>query len=472
MRKYFALSSLAMAVLLSSCALQDPPAGKTLHDQAFSSSAQVPASFYGAYGSVDAQHWAETFQSPELLSLIDEAQRNNPDLRISAARVEAAQAMMRMAQGGLLPSVNFLMRGKNDSSGLQGGLLKADWELDVWGRVRSEVRASSYAKSAYEADLAGARLSLAANVTQAWLLLVEANTQQQLAQKSAELADKWAALAQTRQQIGAENGSYVAQAKSLAASYHQQVASIEQAKRAATQALERLIGRYPATQLQVTTILPKLPELPNAGFPLGLLERRPDVISAERRVAEAFDRVASAQAARLPRLSLTGTGSNFVSKVFELQNSGVTQWGLGGTVLVPIFQGGALLAQVDVQKANQKAALAFYASTALNAFTDVERALSNEKGLTQQAKQQAVQLESAGKQLQYAQSRTAIGKDSQIGLLQQQLAWYAEKAASVRLQSAQLTQRVSTHLAIGGSFSNKNYPELELEGDASAPVSK
>jgi outer membrane protein TolC len=315
-------------------------------------------------------------------------------------------------------------------------------------------------------------LSLAANVTQAWLLLVEANTQQQLAQKSAELADKWAALAQTRQQIGAENGSYVAQAKSLAASYHQQVASIEQAKRAATQALERLIGRYPATQLQVTTILPKLPELPNAGFPLGLLERRPDVISAERRVAEAFDRVASAQAARLPRLSLTGTGSNFVSKVFELQNSGVTQWGLGGTVLVPIFQGGALLAQVDVQKANQKAALAFYASTALNAFTDVERALSNEKGLTQQAKQQAVQLESAGKQLQYAQSRTAIGKDSQIGLLQQQLAWYAEKATSVRLQSAQLTQRVSTHLAIGGSFSNKNYPELELEGDASAPVSK
>jgi outer membrane protein TolC len=139
---------------------------------------------------------------------------------------------------------------------------------------------------------------------------------------------------------------------------------------------------------------------------------------------------------------------------------------------VPIFQGGALLAQVDVQKANQKAALAFYASTALNAFTDVERALSNEKGLTQQAKQQTVQLESAGKQLQYAQSRTAIGKDSQIGLLQQQLAWYAEKAASVRLQSAQLTQRVSTHLAIGGSFSNKNYPELELEGDASAPVSK
>ena len=143
-------------------------------------------------------------------------------------------------------------------------------------------------------------------------------------------------------------------------------------------ALELLLGRYPAAQLEAPGALPPMPPPIPAGLPSELLERRPDVIAAERRVAAAFNRTGEAQAARLPRISLTASVNSISSELFVLQERDNPVWSVGASLLAPIYQGGALKAQVEIRTAEQKQAVAEYARVALRAFSDVENALAAE----------------------------------------------------------------------------------------------
>ena len=181
--------------------------------------------------------------------------------------------------------------------------------------------------------------------------------------------------------VGNGNEQAVAEARANVGTYRDTLRQIEQAREQALRALELLLGRYPAAEIAVAERLSPMPPPVPVGMPSQLLERRPDVIAAERRVAAAFDRVGEARAAQLPRISLTAGGSSVSSDLIELKDTSNPIWSFGGNLIAPLYQGGALRAQVEIRSAEQKQAVAEYARTGQRAFGEVENALAAENAL-------------------------------------------------------------------------------------------
>jgi outer membrane protein TolC len=227
---------------------------------------------------------------------------------------------------------------------------------------------------------------------------------------------------------------------------------IELSREQAIRALEMLLGRYPAAAAAVTPQLPGQPDAVPGGLPSGLLERRPDVIAAERRIAAAFNRVHEAKAARLPAIALTTGVSSVSSELFVLQDRDNPVWNVGANLLAPIFRGGALKTQVEIRTAEQKQAIAAYASVGLRAFGEVENALSAEIAAREREQILAQTLSDNQRALEIVQTQFKVGSTDLRFVTQRQLALEATRAALIRVQAEQRVQRVNVHLALGGSF--------------------
>ena len=150
------------------------------------------------------------------------------------------------------------------------------------------------------------------------------------------------------------------------------------AREQSLRALDTLIGRYPDANVEIAQELAQLPGPVPAGLPSELLERRPDVVAADRRVAAAFYRREEAQAARLPTISLTGTVNSVSSELFVLQDRDNPVWSAGASLLAPLFTGRALKSQVEIRTAEQRQAIADYGRVGARAFGEVENALAAE----------------------------------------------------------------------------------------------
>jgi len=188
------------------------------------------------------------------------------------------------------------------------------------------------------------------------------------------------------------------------------------------------------------------------GMPSELLERRPDVVAAERRVAAAFYRVQEAKAARLPRISLTAAVTSISSELFVLKDRDNPVWSAGASLTAPLFLGGQLQAQVEVRTAEQKQALAEYARVGSRAFGEVENALST--AFTLDAREAILRdaVVDNGRALELANVRFRVGAGDLRAVQQQSLALHAARTALLRVQTERLVQRVNLHLALGGSF--------------------
>jgi outer membrane protein TolC len=217
--------------------------------------------------------------------------------------------------------------------------------------------------------------------------------------------------------------------------------------------LELLLGRYPAAELTARESLPSLPGPVPVGMPLESLERRPDMIAAERRVAAAFNRVGEAKAARLPRITLNGNVAYIDSDVLKLKkNFQNPVGGFGGDMVAPIYTGGALQTQVKIRTLEQKTAVAEYAAMALRAIGDVENALAAGQNLAERAQLLEQTVADQQRALELAQTSYRVGETDLRSVQQQQLSVYAARLTSLRVQSEQLSQRVNLHLVLGGSF--------------------
>ncbi len=182
------------------------------------------------------------------------------------------------------------------------------------------------------------------------------------------------------------------------------------------------------------------------------MERRPDVVAAERRVAAAFDRVGEAKAARLPRITLTFGVSAISSDLLVLQDRSNPGYGFGANLFAPLYQGGALQAQVELRDAEQKQAMADYARIAQRSFAEVENALGAELALREREALLARNVEDNQRALELAQIQYRIGKVDLRVVEQRQMALTAARAAHLRVQTDRLVQRANLHLALGGSF--------------------
>jgi NodT family efflux transporter outer membrane factor (OMF) lipoprotein len=399
--------------------------------------------------------WLASFNDPQLTALVNEAVANNPDLRVTAARVEQSAEYVKIAKAKLYPAVNFAGRrstklGADLGTGLSGAILSASWELDLWGRVRYARNATAEDYASALADQEYARQSIAAATANAWFMATETLRQRELAEQLVEFSKQLVAIAEKRQQVGVGEEQDVALARANQSLYEDSLVQIRAAHDDALRAVEQLLGRYPAAELQARLDLPRLPGPVPAGIPLEMLERRPDLFAAERRVAAAFNRIGEARAARLPQLSLTGTTGAITSETIKLKSSFSNPiGGLTASLLAPIFNAGALKAQVEIRTLQQKEAVAEYARLALRAIDDVESTLAAEQTLTEREEILQLAVVQNERALALEQVSYRVGKIDLRPVLQQQLTVYGARVALYRVQSERLIQRVNLNLALG-----------------------
>ncbi len=449
----------ALAAALAGCALKSPPPVADLQKEALPHTA-VPAAFKASGGVAAplAGRWLASFKDETLSAMVDEALTFNADLQAAALRVERAGGYLTVAGAALLPQVGAYGTGSgatsNSTSGLNGLWVSASLELDIWGRVRYGQAAAQADAEALAADYAYARQSLAAMVAKGWFVATEAGLQRAIVQDMVRSSESLLGLAQDRLRVGNGTEQDVAVARANVGPYRDMLRQADLSREQALRALELLLGRYPSAELAAAQNLSAMPAPVPVGLPSELLERRPDVVAAERRVAAAFNRIGEAQAARLPRISLTAGISSISSDVIVLQDRDNPAWGLGVNLLAPIYQGGALRAQVDIRTTEQKLAVAAYASAGQRAFGEVENALAAEFALNDREAILQANVRDNERALELAQAQFRVGSADRRAVEQRQLALQSARTSLLRVQSERLAQRVNLHLALGGDFSD------------------
>lgn len=401
--------------------------------------------------------WLQTFGDPELEALVAAAIEHNPDLAIAAARLEQADAQVDLAAARLKPALGILARGGSKPisdlvAALSGVMLRVVWEIDLWGRLRYARNAAIAERDASGADLRYARQSIAASVARAWFLAAETAQQQQLAERMATDAKQLADLTDQRWRVGAGTETDVLVARTSEATYRDAAQQVAYAHRQAVRALELLAGRYPASSLETRSELAPFPGPAPAGLPLSMLERRPDLFAAERRVAAAFDLVGEANATFFPSVSISAGYGRINRQAQALEDASRNTSSGSATVLVPIYSGGELTGNVRLRTAEQRQALAEYTRLALQALDEVEDALNAEETL--RSREGILQDAAADSRRATGLEQTAyrVGSSDLRAVVQRQLATSATEVALLAVRRERLVRRVDLFLALGGDF--------------------
>ncbi len=404
--------------------------------------------------------WLTRFEDPELKAYVDHVIQHNLSLRALIHRVDAAAAVARQARAPLLPSV--AASGTNqeigtpDDSNLQSNTTEAalgiSWELDIWGRLRAQRNAAVASYEAIEADLAYARLSLAAQASKLWFQATETYQQLSYAKAIVELQEKTLAIVQAKFEEGKLTKKELYLSMSDLNVAKDRLYSAKNAHMRTIRALEILAGKYPLNDHDFSQTFAIIPETVPAGLPSELIERRPDLIAAAKRVDSAFEKVTQAKAARLPSIALTAASGYSSSDLFDLLGADGIFWSAAANFLAPIYTGGALKEQVKIESATQQAALAEFGQAALIAFSEVENALSNDVLLAEREKQLNQVWENNVAALDIAMIQFETGKLDLLSVLQMQNRVISARIAQISIRNQRLAQRVDLHLALGGSF--------------------
>ncbi|HEU5295910.1 MAG TPA: efflux transporter outer membrane subunit [Burkholderiaceae bacterium] len=455
------MAAAVVALLAGGCALQPPPKPEETRSQAMGATDVTTPWRAGDQVSGTVQdNWLATFNDAQLNTLVAEAVQRNPDLRVAATKVEQATEQLRIAEAARRPQISIVGTGgikvTDASSALTGIIGLVSWELDLWGQLRYQREVAAATLTSVQADTEFARQSIAATTAKAWFIAAQTLGEQQLAADMVTSSEHLVKLAGDRYRIGAGSDQDVALSNANLGVARDSLVQARYAHQAAVRALELLLGRYPATELRARPDLPPLPGPVPAGLPLQMLERRPDMIAAERRVAAAFNRVGSAKAAELPAIRLTGNVGYISSDIVELkQDYNNPSVGLGAKLVAPIYTGGGLDAQVELMNAQQREAVAQYAKLALRAIGDVEESLAMARTLAEREVLLKAITTDQARAFDLAQTAYRVGKQDLRSVEQQALSLYATRVNLLRVQGEQLSQRVALHLSLGGSFGER-----------------
>ncbi|WP_343698655.1 efflux transporter outer membrane subunit [Caulobacter sp.] len=406
------LGAVSMLALLSACSLTpayETPALKTA----------APAQFKAMEGwkaaepsdHIDRGDWWTLLSDAQLNALAERVKVDNQTIAAAEANYRQARALVRQQRAGLFPTIDLSGSGTRSGGGGTtsapgaGGNTRAgdtqryqvgigaSWEPDVWGRIRAGISGAKASAEASEADLAAARLSAQGELATSYLGLRRADAEIAMIAATVEGYQRVVQITQNRYDAGIAPRSDVLQAQSTLATARSTLEGLTQDRTTFENAIAVLVGE-PASTFRLaadTTWKPAPLEIP-VGVPSTLLERRPDVAAAERRVAAANADIGVARAAYFPTFSLTARGSSTSSELGNLLTTTANTWSLGLSVAQTLFDAGARRAQVAQSRAAYDAAAANYRQTALTAFEDVENQLMAARTLE---RQYALQLEAS-----------------------------------------------------------------------------
>ncbi len=418
------------------------------------------------------QPWLQTLESPALHPLVAEALAQNPELAQARSRLAASQAQARVAGADqALQASAALNASRNRRSGVTASsfnaALELAWEADLWGRLAAGEQAAWLSAEALAADLHAAELSLAANVAKAWFAAIEAQLQLQLSQQLVKNLTENLDILNQSYQSGLVNALDIHLARANLASEQARLAAREQARGDSLRTLERFLGRYPAGALATATDLPALSQPVNAGVPGSLLTRRPDLQAALLRLQSANAELARAHKERLPGLRLTGSLGGSSSDLENLLRGDSLIWSALLGLSQPLLNGDRLAARVDQRRAEAQGIQAAYRATLLNAFSEVESALQQERHLQQQvsALRQSRAESDYAEELAFEQYRA--GLVDFITVLEAQRRAFNARAALLQARGALLQNRINLYLALGGGFATEHPPTAEARSSGS-----
>ena len=457
------LTFLAASLLLAACSSPTPR---------LDSGVQAPRAWQSADSHValhSNRQWWTQFGSPELERLVEQARLGSYDLAAAVARVRQAEASATIAGAPLLPELKAglnanrqkLIHGKgysqldvspeNRSLDYYDAELSASYEIDFWGGKRAARDSAVFGVQASEFDRATVELTLLSGVANSYTQTLALREQARIAELNLANAQNVLHLVQTRFDAGSATALELAQQKSLVAEQQRRLPLVQQQAREALISLAALLG-------QPVQALP-LPEQSFAqlhwpdiasGVPSDLLSRRPDIASAEARLAAAQADVTVARAAMLPKITLTaslGSGADLAADLLR-----TTFYNLSSGLTAPIFNNGRLSAERDKAKARQDELLETYRGAIINGFADVEKALSSIRGLDEQRQWQSEELNQAQTAFDIAQSRYQAGAEDLLTVLQTQRTLYAAQDLNVQLRLSRLQASIALYKALGGGW--------------------
>nr|VFK04401.1 MAG: efflux transporter, outer membrane factor (OMF) lipoprotein, NodT family [Candidatus Kentron sp. H]VFK04594.1 MAG: efflux transporter, outer membrane factor (OMF) lipoprotein, NodT family [Candidatus Kentron sp. H]VFK07642.1 MAG: efflux transporter, outer membrane factor (OMF) lipoprotein, NodT family [Candidatus Kentron sp. H] len=406
-----------------------------------------------------ATSWIADFDDPALPALVAEALGQNFDLKAAAARVKAARARAEQAGAARLPDVAADLSASRAKSGASGDTSNSfelganiGWEIDLWDRLGRTAEATLAEVEANRAGYRAARLALAANVARFRFDAIEAEQQLRLADGTVASFEESLKTIEQRYRlgIGAALDVRLARENLATARSGRQVRARD--RDVAARSLEILLGRYPAGALDIPQDLPELRQAIPVGLPADLLNRRPDIVEANEKLLATEHRLAAARANRLPDVRLTASGGTASDALRSLMDWDALVWSLVGDLTQPIWKGEELSAQVALAEANQQQAWADYATVVLQAFREVESALTAQTSLTHQAAALRVAQEEAIAAAVLASDRYRQGLSDIVTLLSTQRREFEAKSALLATFRQRLHARIDLYLALGGGF--------------------
>jgi NodT family efflux transporter outer membrane factor (OMF) lipoprotein len=419
--------------------------------------------------------WWEIFGDPELNQLEEQVDIGNQNIKAAAARFEQARALIRLNRSAGRPTIdvggdirgnrgsaNTAIASPKTTSAYGSFALPIDfnWEIDAFGRIRNSVEAARTEAQATAADMETVRLSLHAELAFDYFELRSLDAQKELLDNTVVAYQKALELTRNRFEGGATSAVEVEQARTQLESTRAQAQDIGVQRAQYEHAIAVLTGRPPYGFTLAPKPLDTPPPVIPPGLPSQLLERRPDIAAAERRVAEGNAEIGIARAAYYPSVMLSTALGLQASSITTWFNWPSRFWAVGPAVLQTVFDGGRRKAQSQIAQAAYDEAVARYRQTTLDAFQQVEDNLAAERILAQESETQKAAVAAAQRSLQLSMNRYEGGLVTYLEVVTAQSAALANQRAAVDILRRRMSAAVLLVKALGGGWDATKLPAL------------
>ncbi|WP_449556131.1 efflux transporter outer membrane subunit [Huaxiibacter chinensis] len=455
------LACLTMAVWLAGCQSADiAPAKPTL---------SIPAQWRADAGpaSPTEQLWWRQFHDNDLNRYVDQALRNNSDVLIARERINEYQARVYAADGSLFPSVDAGLSGTRARSqsaatglpvygSLYKGSLTASYDVDLWGVNRQTANAAEASLAAQKAAASAADLTVASSVASGYVTLLALDAQLRVTQSTLKSREDAFNLARRQFETGYSSRLELMQSDSELRSTRAQIPLLQHQIAQQENALSLLLGQNPGAVTRSNDFDKLTPLRLPSQLPSTLLNRRPDIVQAERQLIAADATLASSRASLLPSINLTATGSIQDRTLSGLLDNPLQLWSVGGSILAPLLNRQALNAQVDISQSQRNQALYSYEKTVRNAFREVNDSLDAITRYQEQLTELLAQQEVAQETLRIAQNRYRNGYSSYLDELDAQRTLFSVQTSVVQAKNNLLLAQIDLYKALGGGWSESN----------------
>ncbi|MCW1874570.1 efflux transporter outer membrane subunit [Erwinia sp. INIA-01] len=451
-----ALLALLLASMLSACATQVDQAPASL---------PIPDGWRSQVGpgaAVEANWW-RAFGDPQLNQLVEQALRNNPDILIARSRVDQYRAQLRGAQGDNFPTLDAgvaatraraisAVTGQPYQYSVFQGLLQANYNVDLWGARSSSIDAAKASLAAQQAAASAAELTIAASVASGYMTLVSLDEQLRVTEATLATRQNSLNLAKRQFETGYTSKLEWVQSESEYQTAKAQIPLLQHQISQQENALSILVGMNPRQIARQNNFDHLAPQSLPAVMPSQLLQRRPDIVQAERQLLAADASLQSSRASLLPSLNLTASGTLQSSVLHELAANPFRLWSIGGSVLAPLLNREALTAQVDVSMASRNQALYTYEKVVRSAFGEVNDDLDAIARYQQQLVELEKQQQVVSEALHIASNRYRNGYASYLDELDAQRTLFSTQLSVVQAKNNLLLAQIDLYRALGGGW--------------------